>query len=107
MALPTLNKRTFKAEYWDYTTELDPVNGRTDTYFKSKDIEFWAVPGEKGALYVYSKEQLRYNAQLRNIRDTSGNAVFADGISYVGVSEPHFDVYGSIQAYRHDVSQGV
>lgn len=113
MRYDTLFKRAFTGEYWDYTTEQGIDGQLTHTYFKVRDIRFSLISAEKGTMYLFSEDQLRYNAQVRSLRDASGNPVFVQDISgmeelsYIGVSEPVFDINGSVIGYRHDLSQGV
>ena len=113
MRLDAIAKKNFTGEYWDYTSTQDPTGQVVREYFKVDDRRFNIVPGEKGTLYLYCDEQLRYNTEVRNLRDASGEIVFKDALSgnpqtaYVGISEPLFNIYGSIIGYRHDLSQAV
>lgn len=113
MKLTTLHNNKFTGEYWDYTSEQDMSGQLTNTYFKVKDLTFTIVTPEKGRMWLYSPEQLRYNTQIRKLRDPAGKPIFVEPISgeeqlsYVGISDPVFDVHGHIIGYRHDLSQGV
>lgn len=112
MRFNTLFKDAFSGEYWNYTTEQDIDGQLINTYYKEKDITGAVISPEKGNMYLYCNEQLRYNARIYNLRDASGNLVFKQDLTglaeyaYIGVSEPVFDVTGTIISYRHDLSQG-
>lgn len=113
MKLNTNIKPLFTGEYWNYTSEQGIDGQVTKTYFKVKDIEFSLISAEKGTMYLFMEEQLRYNAQVRVIKDNTGRLVFIDPLSgnglvaYIGISEPVFDIYGTVIGFRHDLSQGV
>lgn len=113
MRLTTLHRMAFTGEYWNYTTEQGLDGQITNTFYKERDIKFNLVSAEKGTMYLFADEQLRYNTQIRGLKDTSGNLIFTDAltgdpeVSYVGVSEPVFDIYGTLTGYRHDLSQGL
>lgn len=113
MKFTTMHTHVFTAEYWDYTTEQGIDGQLTSTYFFDRNLRFSLVSAEKGTMYLFADEQLRYNAQVRELKDSVGNYVFKQALtgepvlSYVGLSEPVFDVFGTVVGYRHDLSQGV
>lgn len=112
MKVNTVFKENATAEYWDYTTSLDPINGRVDTYYKKSNVKVGLIPVRSGVLSVWCRTYLRRNVELRNLRDPEGNLVFADSegnqvAGIVGLGEPVFNIFGVVEAYRHDVARGI
>lgn len=113
MKLNTLQKAQFIGEYWDYTTEQDPVNGILEaTYFQDGQVNgILQTEGQTGEIAFYCAIQLRRDAQVRNLRDHGGNLVYTDAsgdsfILYVTQFEPVFNVWSKVDGYRHVLQRG-
>lgn len=111
MKLNAINPHSFTGEYWDYTSNQDATGQVQREFYYVKDLKFSIVAAEKGMLYLYADEQLRYNAQIRSLADSRGNPIFTDALTSdpqvgeLGISEPVFNVFGVLIGYRHDLSQ--
>lgn len=107
MRVDTLIPLPASAEYWDYTIGADPDSNETVlTYFKSADIKVMLTETNAVPL-AFTRERLRFNGQLRNVRDPQGVA-FMDtskgAFYFIGSAVPQFDVFGNVMGYKYTIT---
>jgi hypothetical protein len=103
MRLDAIFKYHFTFEYW--TLRVNAA-GTTEYVFEDERKGMF-LPGGSMTMSLITKEAMDTPMQIRNLRDRSGNVMFAvngePDPRYVTSCEPQLDPFSSVIAYKHSL----
>lgn len=101
MKLNTVTKFLLTADYWDFTTAIDPTGNAVNTYFYDSTIDISLDEDPTAVrIVILSEEPIRRSALLKNLKDRDGKPVLGDAQYKTTTIEPVLNVYGQRVGYR-------